>query len=285
MLLLPNPEEHHKFPTDSAHMSLIKPMFMTLMKPTMMPCMKMTINYKMLWTTQSLFCHKLMAIPCILIKPCEHLTEKNLLACIKEVNDQINCKHWELVPRSQIPKDIEILPAIWSMKQKHDINILTRLTLYWHFLRPKSNMTCTWSYQEALKANMAMGRLMSSSYSRTSMVRNKQAKFGINTFMNGSSRLDSNNHLPMNASTIMALPSLLYMLTMASSLPRMTKRSIKQSKIYNLLDAKSMIKVTSVRKCLPLRKCHWISHWGSHCFKKVIKLDVKLWWYCSSLDA
>jgi hypothetical protein len=44
-------------------------------------------------------------------------------AAIKEVNDHIDRKHWELVPRDQVPKDTKILPAVWSMKHKRDIKM------------------------------------------------------------------------------------------------------------------------------------------------------------------
>jgi hypothetical protein len=49
--------------------------------------------------------------------------------CIKEVNDHIDRKHWELVPREEVPKDVKILPAVWSMKRKRDIK--TRKVYKW----------------------------------------------------------------------------------------------------------------------------------------------------------
>jgi hypothetical protein len=33
-------------------------------------------------------------------------------ACIKEANDHIDRKHWELIPRAEVPKDVKILPAV-----------------------------------------------------------------------------------------------------------------------------------------------------------------------------
>jgi hypothetical protein len=42
-------------------------------------------------------------------------------AAIKEVNDHIERKHWELIPRNQVPKGIKVLPSVWSMKRKRDI--------------------------------------------------------------------------------------------------------------------------------------------------------------------
>lgn len=44
-------------------------------------------------------------------------------AVIKEVNDHIKGKHWQLIPRHEVPKDTPVLPAVWSMKQKHDIKM------------------------------------------------------------------------------------------------------------------------------------------------------------------
>ena len=43
---------------------------------------------------------------------------------IKEFNDHCEKKHWVLIERSQVPKGKNVLPAVWSMKQKRDI--LTR---------------------------------------------------------------------------------------------------------------------------------------------------------------
>lgn len=50
-------------------------------------------------------------------------------AAIKEVNDHIDRKHWELIPRKEVPKDVKILPAVWSMKRKRDIK--TRKVYKW----------------------------------------------------------------------------------------------------------------------------------------------------------
>jgi hypothetical protein len=42
-------------------------------------------------------------------------------AVIKEVNDHIEKKNWELIPRDKVPKGTTILPSVWSMKCKRDI--------------------------------------------------------------------------------------------------------------------------------------------------------------------
>jgi hypothetical protein len=42
-------------------------------------------------------------------------------AIISEINDHIDRKHWELIPRSQVPKNEKILSSVWSMKRKRDI--------------------------------------------------------------------------------------------------------------------------------------------------------------------
>jgi hypothetical protein len=34
------------------------------------------------------------------------------------VNDHIECKQWEFIPRKQVPKGEKILLAVWSMKCK-----------------------------------------------------------------------------------------------------------------------------------------------------------------------
>ena len=42
-------------------------------------------------------------------------------AIIKEINDHIDRKHWELIPRSQVPDGTPVLDSVWSMKCKRDI--------------------------------------------------------------------------------------------------------------------------------------------------------------------
>ena len=50
-------------------------------------------------------------------------------AIVQEVNAHIDRNHWELIPRSQVPKGNDILPAVWSMKRKRDIK--TRQVYKW----------------------------------------------------------------------------------------------------------------------------------------------------------
>jgi hypothetical protein len=42
-------------------------------------------------------------------------------AVVKEVNDHIESKHWELIPCKQVPKGEKILSSVWSMKCMQDI--------------------------------------------------------------------------------------------------------------------------------------------------------------------
>jgi hypothetical protein len=44
-------------------------------------------------------------------------------AIVKEVNDHIENKHWELIPHEAVLKGVKVLPSVWSMKQKRDIKI------------------------------------------------------------------------------------------------------------------------------------------------------------------
>jgi hypothetical protein len=44
-----------------------------------------------------------------------------LEAIVKEVNAHIEHKHWELIPRSEVPEGTKILDSIWAMKRKRDI--------------------------------------------------------------------------------------------------------------------------------------------------------------------
>ena len=39
-------------------------------------------------------------------------------AMTKEIGDHTKCKHWEIVPRSQMPRGIKPIMVIWSFKRK-----------------------------------------------------------------------------------------------------------------------------------------------------------------------
>ena len=39
---------------------------------------------------------------------------------IKEVEDHVQRKHWELIPISQVPKVTKVLDPVWAMKRKRD---------------------------------------------------------------------------------------------------------------------------------------------------------------------
>ena len=41
-----------------------------------------------------------------------------LEATKKEIGDHTKCKHWEIVTRSQMPRGIKPIMAIWSFKRK-----------------------------------------------------------------------------------------------------------------------------------------------------------------------
>ena len=43
---------------------------------------------------------------------------------IKEVEDHVQRKHWELLPISQVPKGTKVLDSVWAMKRKR--NTMTR---------------------------------------------------------------------------------------------------------------------------------------------------------------
>ena len=40
---------------------------------------------------------------------------------IKEILDHCSRKHWVVVKRDEVPKQCDILPAVWSMKRKRDL--------------------------------------------------------------------------------------------------------------------------------------------------------------------
>ncbi len=39
----------------------------------------------------------------------------------KEWNDQVENGNFTIIPRSQLPRDATVLPAVWQMKRKRDI--------------------------------------------------------------------------------------------------------------------------------------------------------------------
>ena len=47
----------------------------------------------------------------------------------KEINDQMTRKHWVIVPRSEVPIGMKVLPCVWSMKRKRRID--TREVYKW----------------------------------------------------------------------------------------------------------------------------------------------------------
>jgi hypothetical protein len=48
-------------------------------------------------------------------------------AIVKEMNDHIVSKKWELIPRQDVPAGVKVLDSVWAMKRKKDI--LTRTVL------------------------------------------------------------------------------------------------------------------------------------------------------------
>ena len=36
----------------------------------------------------------------------------------KEINDRLKCKHWEVILRSEVPKNVKTIMSIWSFKRK-----------------------------------------------------------------------------------------------------------------------------------------------------------------------
>jgi hypothetical protein len=42
-------------------------------------------------------------------------------AVITEVNGHVDNKHWQLTKRSKVPPNVDVLPSVWSMRQKRDI--------------------------------------------------------------------------------------------------------------------------------------------------------------------
>jgi hypothetical protein len=55
--------------------------------------------------------------------------EQFIKAMVEEVQAREGKEHWELVPKSDVPDDMLILAAVWSMKRKRRIN--TREVYKW----------------------------------------------------------------------------------------------------------------------------------------------------------
>jgi hypothetical protein len=53
--------------------------------------------------------------------------EEFVNAIVKEMNNHIVSKKWELVPRLDVPEGVKVLDSVWAMKRKRDI--LTRKVL------------------------------------------------------------------------------------------------------------------------------------------------------------
>jgi len=49
--------------------------------------------------------------------------KESIKAMTKKVQDHAERCHWEVMPRSEVPKDQKVLLSVWSMKGKHHINI------------------------------------------------------------------------------------------------------------------------------------------------------------------
>jgi hypothetical protein len=39
-------------------------------------------------------------------------------AVIKEVNGHINNNHWKLIPRTEVPEGMEVVPSVWAIQRK-----------------------------------------------------------------------------------------------------------------------------------------------------------------------
>ena len=42
-------------------------------------------------------------------------------AVIKEINGHVENHNWELVPREQVPPDVEVVPSVWAMRRKRNL--------------------------------------------------------------------------------------------------------------------------------------------------------------------
>ncbi len=42
-------------------------------------------------------------------------------AVFKELNSHINNNHWKLIPRTEVPEGMEVIPSVWAMRRKRDL--------------------------------------------------------------------------------------------------------------------------------------------------------------------
>eukprot|EP00957_Ditylum_brightwellii_P056020 4245654-Ditylum_brightwellii.AAC.1 len=47
--------------------------------------------------------------------------EEFIKAIVKEINGHVECDHWKLVRRSEVPANTKILDSVWVFKCKIDI--------------------------------------------------------------------------------------------------------------------------------------------------------------------
>ncbi len=47
---------------------------------------------------------------------------KEFVNAVKEINGHVDNKNWELVPRDTVPAEAQIVPSVWSMRRKRDLN-------------------------------------------------------------------------------------------------------------------------------------------------------------------
>ena len=40
---------------------------------------------------------------------------------IKEINDHVDCKHWEVTPQADVLEDTDVLPSVWAVRCKHNL--------------------------------------------------------------------------------------------------------------------------------------------------------------------
>ena len=51
----------------------------------------------------------------------QHDSEDFVKAVVKEVDGHVKAKHWKVLKRSQVPKGVDTLPSVWSMRRKRNL--------------------------------------------------------------------------------------------------------------------------------------------------------------------
>ncbi len=70
---------------------------------------------------------------------------------VKEINGYVDRKHWVVTPRSEVPKDTDVLPSVWAVKRKRNLTTgeITKHKARINLHRGKQEFSMTYYYTYA----------------------------------------------------------------------------------------------------------------------------------------